>query len=56
MKEIRCPALVRCEAKNRLNVKSARIIAHHIAGTKLQVIVNIGHVVNKEKTNYWWSG
>ena len=46
--ELRCPTLILCGEKDGANLKSARFLAGHIPGAKLQVIENTGHVVNEE--------
>ena len=46
--ELRCPTLTLCGEKDGANLKSARFLAGHIPGAKLQVIENTGHVVNEE--------
>ena len=46
--ELRCPTLILCGEKDGANLKSARFLAGHIPGAKLQVIGNTGHVVNEE--------
>ena len=48
VKDIQCPTLLLCGAKDSVNLKSARFMARHIPGAELQVIMNTGHVVNEE--------
>lgn len=48
VEEIRCPTLILCGAKDGSNLKSAHFLTRHIPGAELEIIENVGHVVNEE--------
>lgn len=49
LKRIDCPSLILCGEKDRANIQAAYYLANTIAGAKLRIIENAGHIVNEEK-------
>ena len=48
VKNIKCPTLIICGEKDSANIKSAYYLSENIKNAKLEIIKNIGHVVNEE--------
>lgn len=46
--QIRCPVLVVCGAKDRINQKAGRTLATHVKNASYQLIEGAGHEVNRE--------
>lgn len=47
-KAIRCPALVICGRKDRVNMESALFLSRQMKHAELEIMDNTGHVVNEE--------
>ena len=45
---IRCPALVICGRKDRVNMESALFLSRQMKHAELEIMDNTGHVVNEE--------
>lgn len=48
VKNIKCPTLIICGEKDSANIKSAYYLSENIKDAKLEIIKDIGHVVNEE--------
>ena len=48
VQNIKCPALIICGKKDNANMKSAYYLAQNIKNAELNIIENVGHVVNEE--------
>ena len=46
--KIKCPVLIICGEKDKANIKSAYYLSKNIKNSKLEIIKNIGHIVNEE--------
>ncbi len=46
--KIECPTLIICGEKDKANIKSAYYLSKNIKNSKLEIIKNIGHIVNEE--------
>ena len=46
--KIKCPVLIICGEKDNANIKSAYYLSKNIKNSKLEIIKNIGHIVNEE--------
>lgn len=48
VQELKCPTLVICGKKDSANLKSAYYLAENIKKAQLEIIENVGHIVNEE--------
>lgn len=48
IQKVKCSTLIICGKKDKVNLKSAKYYFENIKGAKLQLIEDIGHIVNEE--------
>ena len=48
LKHIICSTLIICGKKDRMNMKSAYYLAENIKNSKINIIENVGHIINEE--------
>ena len=48
VQNIKCPTLIICGEKDNANIKSAHCLAENIENAKLEIMKNIGHIINEE--------